>query len=80
MPAAGARGRRAGGTAPCVLNAANEVAVHAFLAGKLPFTGIARVIERRSRSCRPPVRHFSDLYAADAEAREVARGVRRDAR
>src|SRR5919109_938356 len=34
----------AGGTAPCVLNAANEVAVHAFLAGDLPFTGIARVI------------------------------------
>ena len=35
----------AGGTAPCVLNAANEIAVHAFLAGDLPFTGIARVIE-----------------------------------
>ena len=31
----------AGGTAPCVLNAANEVAVHAFLAGELSFTGIA---------------------------------------
>ena len=31
----------AGGTAPCVLNAANEVAVHAFLRGELPFTGIA---------------------------------------
>ena len=31
---------RAAGTAPCVLNAANEVAVHAFLAGELPFTGI----------------------------------------
>ena len=35
----------AGGTAPCVLNAANEVAVHAFLRGELSFTGIARVIE-----------------------------------
>src|SRR5437899_7085077 len=33
-----------GGTAPAVLNAANEVAVEAFLAGRLPFTGIARVI------------------------------------
>ena len=35
----------AGGTAPCVLNAANEVAVHAFLRGELSFTGIAQVIE-----------------------------------
>ena len=36
---------RAGGTAPAVLNAANEVAVEAFLAGRLPFTAIPRVIE-----------------------------------
>jgi len=66
----------AGGTAPCVLNAANEVAVHAFLAGDLSFTGIPRVIE--STLCElptQPVRHFSDLYAADAQARDVARGV-----
>src|ERR687895_673507 len=35
----------AGGTAPCVLNAAHEVAGHAFLRGELSFTGIARVIE-----------------------------------
>ena len=35
----------AGGTAPCALNAANEVAVHAFLNGRLPFTGIPQVIE-----------------------------------
>jgi 1-deoxy-D-xylulose-5-phosphate reductoisomerase len=66
----------AGGTAPCVLNAANEVAVHAFLAGDLSFTGIARVIESTLYELPArPVRHFSDLYAADAEAREVARGV-----
>jgi 1-deoxy-D-xylulose-5-phosphate reductoisomerase len=66
----------AGGTAPCVLNAANEVAVHAFLAGDLSFTGIARVIESTlSELPAQPVRHFSDLYAADAQAREVARGV-----
>ena len=36
----------AGGTAPCVLNAANEVAVHAFLSGRLPFMGIPAVIEQ----------------------------------
>jgi 1-deoxy-D-xylulose-5-phosphate reductoisomerase len=66
----------AGGTAPCVLNAANEVAVHAFLRGELSFTGIARVIE--STLAELParsVRGFSDLYAADNEAREIARGV-----
>ena len=37
---------QAGGSAPNVLNAANEVAVQAFLEGRLPYTGIARVIER----------------------------------
>src|SRR6185369_10745937 len=53
----------AGGTAPCVLNAANEVAVHAFLRGELAFTGIARVIESTlSELPARPVRHFSDLY------------------
>jgi len=66
----------AGGTAPCVLNAANEVAVHAFLRGDLSFTGIARVIESTlSELPTRPVRHFSDLYEADAQAREVARAV-----
>jgi 1-deoxy-D-xylulose-5-phosphate reductoisomerase len=65
-----------GGTAPCVLNAANEVAVHAFLAGDLSFVGIPRVIESTlSELPSRPVRHFSDLYTADAEAREIARGV-----
>jgi 1-deoxy-D-xylulose-5-phosphate reductoisomerase len=67
----------AGGTAPCVLNAANEVAVHAFLRGEIPFTGIARVIESTlSELPGRPVRHFSDLYEADNAAREVARGVK----
>jgi 1-deoxy-D-xylulose-5-phosphate reductoisomerase len=66
----------AGGTAPCVMNAANEVAVHAFLRGELSFTGIARVIESTlSELPARPVRHFSDLYEADATAREAARGV-----
>jgi 1-deoxy-D-xylulose-5-phosphate reductoisomerase len=67
---------QAGGTAPCVLNAANEVAVYAFLAGDLSFVGIPRVIESTlSELPAQPVRHFSDLYSADAQAREVARGV-----
>src|SRR4051812_1388650 len=66
----------AGGTAPCVLNAANEVAVHAFLRGELGFTGIARVIEATLAELPPGrVAHFSDLYQADGEARELARGL-----
>ncbi len=65
---------RAGGTAPCVLNAANEIAVHAFLRGSLPFTGIAEVVERSLEAIPvAPVGHFSDLIAVDTHAREVAR-------
>jgi 1-deoxy-D-xylulose-5-phosphate reductoisomerase len=63
----------AGGTAPCTLNAANEVAVHAFLGGEIAFPDIAAVIERALGELEPrPVGHFSDLYKADAEARAVA--------
>ena len=64
---------RAGGTAPCVLNAADEVAVAAFLAGEIPFNAISEVIERTLDAVEvTPVRHFSDLYRADEEARSVA--------
>jgi 1-deoxy-D-xylulose-5-phosphate reductoisomerase len=60
----------AGGTAPCVLNAADEVAVAAFLDGRIPFTGIAAVIERVLEEMPArPVTHFDDLFATDAEAR-----------
>jgi 1-deoxy-D-xylulose-5-phosphate reductoisomerase len=63
----------AGGTAPCVLNAANEVAVHAFLAERLPFGGIPAVIEQTlERLPGAPVRAFDSLYEADREARAVA--------
>ncbi len=68
-----------GGTAPCVLNAANEVAVHAFLAGELRFPGIAQVIERTLEELPPgPVGHFADLLAADAQARETASMLARE--
>ena len=64
---------RAGGTAPTVLNAADEVAVAAFLAGEIPFTGIPAVIERTLEEMPgQPVTHFDDLFAADAEARRRA--------
>ncbi|MEZ5078383.1 MAG: 1-deoxy-D-xylulose-5-phosphate reductoisomerase [Solirubrobacterales bacterium] len=60
----------AGGTGPCVLNAADEVAVAAFLDGRIPFTGIAAVIERvLSEMPARPVTHFDDLFVTDTEAR-----------
>ena len=63
----------AGGTAPCVLNAANEVAVHAFLRGNLSFLGIPAVIEETlGRLGSKPIRAFETLYEADREARSVA--------
>jgi 1-deoxy-D-xylulose-5-phosphate reductoisomerase len=63
----------AGGTAPCVLNAANEVAVHAFLRGALSYLGIAEVIERTLEALPPArVRAFESLYEADREARALA--------
>jgi 1-deoxy-D-xylulose-5-phosphate reductoisomerase len=64
---------RAGGTAPCVLNAANEIAVHAFLKGAIRFLEIPEVIERTlSELPGEPVREFESLYTADREARRVA--------
>ena len=66
----------AGGTAPCVLNAADEVAVEAFLEGRIPFTAIADVVERTLEALPATTpSHFEDLYAVDAEARELARGL-----
>jgi 1-deoxy-D-xylulose-5-phosphate reductoisomerase len=64
---------QAGGTAPCVLNAANEVAVYAFLDGRLRFNDISRVIEQTlSELPAEPVRAFESLYEADRQAREAA--------
>ena len=66
----------AGGTAPCTLNAANEVAVHAFLGGRLGFLDIPEVIERTlSDMGARPVSGFEALYEADREARELAAEV-----
>ena len=64
---------RAGGTAPCTMNAANEVAVHAFLGGRLRFLDIAAVIEETLEVLVPqPVHSFEALGEADSEARRVA--------
>ncbi|HWC85862.1 MAG TPA: 1-deoxy-D-xylulose-5-phosphate reductoisomerase [Solirubrobacteraceae bacterium] len=64
---------RAGGTAPCTLNAANEVAVHAFLSGRLRFLDIARVIEETlTRLPAARVHSFDSLADADGQARRVS--------
>jgi 1-deoxy-D-xylulose-5-phosphate reductoisomerase len=66
----------AGGTAPCILNAANEIAVHAFLAGRIAFTRIAEVIEAALETVDArPLSEFEILFAADREARDAARSV-----
>lgn len=63
----------AGGTAPCVLNAADEVAVAAFLDGEIPFAAIATVVERvLEQMPAQAVGHFDELFATDAEARRRA--------
>ena len=63
---------RAGGTSPAVLNAANEVAVQAFLDGRLYFTAIAGVIDKvLQRLDSFPVKALGDVLDADAAARRV---------
>jgi 1-deoxy-D-xylulose-5-phosphate reductoisomerase len=62
-----------GGTAPCTLNAANEIAVHAFLAGRLRFLDIAAVIEETLAELpAEQVHSFDALGDADARARRAA--------
>jgi 1-deoxy-D-xylulose-5-phosphate reductoisomerase len=63
-----------GGTAPAILNAANEVAVESFLAGGLAFNAIAAVIENvLSASAVEPLDSLDTAWRADREAREAAR-------
>ena len=62
-----------GGTYPCAYNAANEVAVAAFLDGRLPFLGIAEVVEEALAAADgAPARDLDELEEADAAARLVA--------
>lgn len=65
-----------GGTAPCVLNAADEVCVDFFLRKKAAFLDIPRVIEKvlgRHRARQDP--SIRDIFAADGWARQEALGV-----
>jgi 1-deoxy-D-xylulose-5-phosphate reductoisomerase len=61
-----------GGTYPCVFNAANEVAVAAFLAGRLPFLAIAEAVEDAlARADGAAARDIEELLEADAAARRL---------
>ena len=64
---------RKGGTAPCVMNAANEIAVAAFLQDQIRFTDIYRIIEKTMEQA-PHVEHptYDDYVASNADARARA--------
>jgi 1-deoxy-D-xylulose-5-phosphate reductoisomerase len=71
---------RAGGTAPTALNAANEVAVEAFLGGRLAFTGIAEVVDAVLEAAHHgPADSLEAVARADRRARELAEGRIADA-
>jgi 1-deoxy-D-xylulose-5-phosphate reductoisomerase len=64
-----------GGAAPTILNAANEVAVEAFLARKIGFSEIARVVEAALTQCESPGRapaSINEALAIDTAARACA--------
>lgn len=65
-----------GGALPCALNAADEIAVEAFLEHRLPFLGIPEVIEHvLGRMPRIELQGMSDVLSADNEARRIAKEV-----
>jgi 1-deoxy-D-xylulose-5-phosphate reductoisomerase len=69
---------RTGGSAPAVLNAANEIAVERFLAGELPFTSIVDIVSRvldRHAGEVAPIRTVEDALHWDGWARTQARGI-----
>jgi 1-deoxy-D-xylulose-5-phosphate reductoisomerase len=67
---------RAGGSAPAALNAANEIAVDAFLNRRLPFPGIARLVQEVLERHRPaPVRGLEEVVECDRAARRAAEEI-----
>jgi 1-deoxy-D-xylulose-5-phosphate reductoisomerase len=74
LPLARGAGER-GGTYPCAFNAANEVAVAAFLDGRIGFLEIAPLVEDAlAQADGAPARDLPELVEADAEARRIAEG------
>lgn len=67
---------RAGGTAPAIMNAANEVAVAAFLAGRCGFLDIERIVESTLNAhTAEPLESIEQVEAVDARSREFAAGL-----
>jgi len=65
-----------GGASGCILNAADEVAVEAFLDSRIPFLSIAEVVKSTLETLSvPPPRSIADVLEIDAEARRAARGL-----
>lgn len=68
--------QEAGGSATCTLNAADEIGVEAFLAGRIPFPAIAETVEETlNRQTRRDPATIEEVIAADTEAREIARQI-----
>lgn len=66
----------AGGTACCVMNAANEVAVAAFLEGRIGYTGIVGIIRETLEKAEPVARpELADYINCNAEARRIAEEI-----
>jgi len=66
---------RVGGTAPAVLSAANEIAVEAFLDERIPWTGIAEIVEEVLNAGTGSADEVADVLAADRIARERAQAI-----
>jgi len=65
-----------GGAAPTILNAANEIAVHAFLEGQVSFLDISRTVEMTlAKAPAAQINSLDDVVAIDREARDTARAV-----
>src|SRR5207247_1066711 len=71
--------QEAGGSATCTLNAADEIAVEEFLAGRIRFTGIATTVaETLQRVANREPRSVGEVLEIDRESREIARQVVRE--
>ena len=67
---------QAGGLLPCVMNGANEIAVQAFLQGKIGFLEIADYVETAMRAVETPELHTcADVLKTDQKARELVQNL-----
>ena len=66
---------RQGGAAPTILNAANEIAVEAFLERRVGFLDIAGIAEETLATAAGPLATLDDVLAVDGQARDTARRV-----